>query len=155
MDGALVRAAQLSDLAALVDLRTEMFRAMGTSSVHEQWETEAARWLAAQLVDPGSCIYVVEIEGRVVSCALGTLSESQPSPTRPSGRDLYISNVSTLPAFRGRGYAGAVFAEVLDWGRRQPPPVRARLFATGDGRGLYERAGFTESTWPVLGVDLN
>ncbi len=149
-----VREAVLPDLPALVGLRTEMFAAMGVPETDPGWRSHAERWFTARIQNPGHCLYVVEAEGRVASCALGSLSESQPTPTRPFGQDLYISNVVTLPEFRGCGYAAAVFEAVLEWGRRQPGPVRARLFATADGRGMYERAGFVPNTWPVMGVDL-
>jgi GNAT superfamily N-acetyltransferase len=149
-----VREAVLSDLPALVELRTEMFAAMGVPETDPDWRAHAEAWFTARIDHPDHCIYLVEIGGRGVSSALGSLSESQPTPSRPFGRDLYISNVSTLPDFRGRGYASAVFGAVLDWGRSQSGPVRARLFATADGRGIYEREGFVASTWPVLGVDL-
>jgi GNAT superfamily N-acetyltransferase len=149
-----VREAVPSDLPALVDLRTEMFAAMGVLEADPEWRPTAERWFTARIGQPDHCLYVVEAEGRAVSSALGSLSESQPTPSRPFGYDLHISNVSTLPDFRGRGYAGAAFAAVLDWGRRRPGAVRARLFATADGRGIYEREGFVASTWPVLGMDL-
>ena len=150
-----VEDAAAADLPDLVHLRAEMFAALGTSDTAPGWQEQAERWFTARIGSPGGhCLKVIRVDGRVVSGALGSLSESQPSPTRPFGQDLYISNVCTLPDFRGRGYADAVFTAVLDWGRRQPPPVRARLFATSAGRGMYERSGFVPNAWPVLGVDL-
>lgn len=129
-------------------------RRHGRARDRSGWRGHAERWFTARIQNPGHCLYVVDADGRVASCALGSLSESQPTPARPFGQDLYISNVVTLPEFRGRGYAAAIFEAVLQWGRRQPGPVRARLFATADGRGMYERAGFVPNTWPVMGVDL-
>ncbi|GAB3274104.1 GNAT family N-acetyltransferase [Kineosporia babensis] len=150
-----VREAVLADLPVLVELRTAMFTAMGVTEIDPDWRPTAQRWLAARIEHPDHCLYVVEDGGQVVSSALGSLSESKPSPARPFGYDLHISNISTLPGFRGRGHAGAAFEAVLNWGRSRPGPVRARLFATADGRGIYERAGFVTSTWPSLGRDLS
>lgn len=150
-----MRSATLSDLDALVELRTEMFRAIGDHEIHEDWPRHAAQWFTERIDHPDHRICVVETEGRVVAAALGSLSRSQPKPDRPLGWDLHVSNVVTLPPFRGRGYAGAAFRAVLDWGRSRPGPVRARLFATRDGRTMYEREGFRESTWPSMGVELS
>ncbi|MCE0536524.1 GNAT family N-acetyltransferase [Kineosporia rhizophila] len=149
-----VNDAVVADLPDLVHLRTQMFVAMGPTETVPGWPEHAERWFAALIGSTEHCIKVIRVEGRVVSGALGSLSRSQPSPSRPFGQDLYISNVCTLPEFRGRGYATAVFEAVLDWGRQLPPPVRARLFATAEGHGMYQRAGFVPNTWPVLGVDL-
>ena len=149
-----VRAAQLPDLVALIELRTEMFRATGQYDTHEDWPREAARWLSARIGHPDHCLSVVELEGHLVACALGSLSESQPSPVRPRGYDLHVSNIVTLPKFRRRGFAGVALRSVLDWGRARPGLVRARLFATAQGQGLYEREGFRVSAWPSMGMEL-
>ncbi|GAA3601111.1 hypothetical protein GCM10022223_15980 [Kineosporia mesophila] len=57
-----------------------------------------------------------------------------PSPDRRATRNATATRTAPATAFEA----------VLDRGRLQPPPVRARLFATA--QGLYEHAGFTEST---------
>ncbi|GAB6899127.1 GNAT family N-acetyltransferase [Kineosporia succinea] len=155
MTGGRVRVATLSDLDALIELRTEMFRATGEHTAHPEWPGRAARWFTARIDHPDHHLSVVEVQGQAVACALGSLSESQPRPARPFGLDLHVSNVVTLPEFRGRGHAGAALRAVLDWGRSRPGPVRARLFATPEGKSLYEREGFRVSAWPSMGAELS
>lgn len=155
MTGPDIRTATSSDIDDLVDLRAQMFHAMGVVETDPHWREAAAAWFAARVDHPDHRIFVIERDGRVISCVMGTLSESSPQPGRAHGRDLTISNVSTVAAHRGRGYAGALLAAVLDWGRGQPVPVRAKLFATQAGRRLYERAGFVEAVWPAMRADLN
>ncbi|WP_210414802.1 GNAT family N-acetyltransferase [Microlunatus elymi] len=130
-----------SDVAALVTLRAEMFKAMGVDDGCEDWRANAHAWFRARIDDPAYGIFVVEHDGRVVACAVGALRDAAPSPGVPSGGDVLISNVCTEPRCRGRGYGRAVFDAVMQWAR-QTGVGRAELMATEAGRQLYERAGF-------------
>ncbi|MBT0772793.1 GNAT family N-acetyltransferase [Kineosporia sp. J2-2] len=155
MSGPEVRPAETGDLPALVGLRAEMFKAMGVPETEPQWRAQAALWLGERIDHPDHHLVVVEHEGRVVSCALGSLTESAPTPARAWGWDLHVSNVCTHPDHRGRGFGRIALRAVLDWGRSQPGPVRAKLFATAFGRAMYEKAGFAEVTWPAMRADLS
>lgn len=136
-----VRVAQPADLDALVDLRAEMFRAMGTPDTNGPWREKARRWFADRLDHPDYRIVVVEAAGVVVACAVGAIRDAAPSPASPDGRDVLVSNVCTAEQSRGRGYGRAAFDAVMAWARRTGVG-RAELMATDAGRRLYERAGF-------------
>lgn len=137
-----VRPAVSSDAAALVELRTEMFRAIGTSGVDEPgWRAAAQSWFRAHVDDATVFIVVVEVGSRVVSTAMAAVQVGVPSPGSPAGRDVLINNVCTLPDARRQGYAQVAFDAVLDWARSSGA-TRADLMATGDGLNMYEAAGF-------------
>ncbi|RNI25185.1 GNAT family N-acetyltransferase [Flexivirga caeni] len=136
-----VRRARDGDEDALVDLRAEMFRAMGMTNDANGWQETARSWFAARLGDPHLGIFVVTQDGSVVACAMGMVRDAGPSPTAPEGRDILISNVCTAPDQRRRGYGQAAFDAVLDWCRAQGVS-RLELMATDAGRPMYERAGF-------------
>ncbi|NHN55142.1 GNAT family N-acetyltransferase [Calidifontibacter sp. DB0510] len=144
----MVRRARPTDVAALVDLRAAMFEAMGTDASGEEWRRQAATWFEDRIDDADYCFAVVEVDGRVVSCAVGAVRDAAPSPSAPHGRDVLISNVCTADS-RGRGHGEAAFEAVMSWAGRLGIS-RAELMATASGRTIYERAGFREVTFPAM-----
>ena len=138
-----VRRGTPADVAALVDLRAEMFEAMGVDASDESWRRAACEWFEMRLDDPDFGIFVVEEGGAVMASAVGAIRDAAPSPSCPAGRDVLINNVCTAPAYRGRGHGSAAFDAVLTWARRTGVQ-RAELMATEGGRSIYERAGFVE-----------
>ncbi|MFT8181232.1 GNAT family N-acetyltransferase [Mycobacteroides chelonae] len=142
------RRAELADIPALVQLRESMFSAMGLPE-SSGWQVAAARWFARQLDSPHVGVFVVELDGEVVSGAIGVIRDLIPSPTVPDGCEVSISNVCTLPTVRGHGYARMVFKAVLDWAQGQGA-ARAELMAVPAGRRLYESLGFTEVEHPAM-----
>lgn len=150
MRGRLVRRAVVSDVPALVELRAEMFRAMGTAGVERSdWRTSAQDWFIGHLDDARVCIVVVEVGSRAVSTAIAATRETVPSPSCPSGGDILISNVCTLPDARRQGHGHAAFAAVLEWARSTGVP-RAELMATNGGQAMYEAAGFAVTRYPAM-----
>lgn len=143
-----VRRATAADIGALVGLRAEMFRAMGTPPDGE-WRSHAMTWFGARVDDDRCCFVVVEVDGEVVACAVGLRRDTPPSPGNPRGGDVHVNNVCTLPGERGKGYASAALVEVMRWARGTGVG-RAELMATADGRGLYEGAGFTVHEYPAM-----
>lgn len=135
------RRATAADVGALVELRAEMFDAMGVDASGESWRAAAHEWFEARLDDPDYGIFVVEADGAVVASAVGAIRDAAPSPRCPKGRDALINNVCTLSAYRGRGLGSAAFDAVLAWARGTGVE-RAELMATDGGRGIYEKAGF-------------
>lgn len=149
-----VRRATVSDASALVELRAEMFRAMGSDLSDEPaWREAASEWFAARLDHPDYGIFVVEVDGGVVASAAGAIRDAAPSPSCPEGRDVLINNVCTLPQHRGSGYGSLAFGAVMDWARGTGV-ARAELMATPGGRHIYERAGFAVTTAPAMRATL-
>lgn len=148
-----VRRAVEHDIDDLVDLRAEMFSAMGTPEVSHAWRGSAHSWYAQRLNNPSYGFFVVEMAGQVVSCAVAAIRDAAPSPGNPEGRDVLISNVCTLPAHRGRGFGQRAFDAALAWGR-ETGVTRAELMATASGRGMYERVGFAVTEFPAMRADL-
>ena len=144
-----VRRARAGDEAALVELRAEMFRAMEIPVDDDVWRTNAHAWFEQRLAGPDHGIFVVAEDGRVVACAMGMVRDAAPSPTSPGGGDVLISNVCTAPDRRRLGYARAAFEAVLEWAREQGAG-RAELMATEAGRPMYECAGFSARTAPLM-----
>ncbi|WP_326607706.1 GNAT family N-acetyltransferase [Streptomyces sp. NBC_01800] len=86
----------------------------------------------------------------VVASAVGACDVHAPSPANPSGLHGHISNVSTDPRRRRRGYARACLDALLTWFREETPVTVVNLNATGDGAALYESFGFAAPRHPAL-----
>lgn len=147
------RRAGRGDVDTLVELRAEMFYAMGITNADDSWRARAREWFIARIDDPAYCLFVVEDTGQVVACAMGAIRDAAPSPSVPSGRDVLISNVCTAPESRGQGYGRAVFQAVMRWAR-QSGVSRAELMATEHGRTMYQRAGFVVTHLPAMRAPL-
>ncbi|ANY07943.1 GNAT family N-acetyltransferase [Pseudonocardia sp. HH130630-07] len=154
MTARVLRRATTGDVADLVRLRAEMFRAMGSPD-HDApgWRAAAARWFTDRLDDPRVRIVVVEVGGRVVATAMGAVRDSAPAPSAPGGGDVLISNVCTDPGFRRRGHARAAFTAVVEWSATTGAG-RAELMATAEGHSLYDAAGFRTVTFPAMRAPL-
>lgn len=149
-----VRGATAGDRDAWVRLRASMFRAMGVPGVDEEgWQCAAGAWFDRRGDDVR--IVLAEVEGEVVASAMGERRLRAPAPGSPTGVEVLVSNVSTLEHARGRGHSAAVFDELMRWVREESGADRAELFATGAGRAMYERAGFTAHEWPAMRLTLD
>jgi ribosomal protein S18 acetylase RimI-like enzyme len=145
-----VRFATREDADALVRLRAAMFDAMGQDTAGEPWRRSAREWFAEHLRGSDVLVAVVDEHGSgPVACAMAVLERRAPSPTNPAGLAAHVSQVSTLPERRRRGYARACLTALLaaldDRGVR-----RTDLFATSDGEALYRGLGFRASPYPAL-----
>lgn len=85
--------------------------------------------------------WVAEAGGEVVGTGGLCFAEKPGTGRNPSGREGYVLNVYTRPAWRGRGIAAALLNELLAeaWARGVGC---VRLHATAAGWPLYERSGF-------------
>ncbi|WGP06205.1 GNAT family N-acetyltransferase [Bacillus subtilis] len=149
MADVVVRSAHDRDVPALVELRGEMFTAMGVTEQDPAWREQARLWFIERLENPSYCIVVIEVTGAVVACAMGAIRDAAPSPAVPVGRDVLISNVCVFPSARGNGYGRAAFTAVMNWARAAGVG-RAELLATSAGTTMYREAGFTHSEHPVM-----
>ncbi len=148
-----MRRATTTDVDALVWLRAEMFAAMGVPESEAPWRSHAHRWFSDRVDDADYCLVVVEVDGEIVSCAVGAVRDAAPSPAVPDGRDILVSNVATAPAHRRRGHGRAAFDEVMTWAHRTGVG-RAELMATAVGREMYVRAGFADTAFPAMRAPL-
>lgn len=87
--------------------------------------------------------YLIRENDRVVSCAFLLMTEKPPSPMFPTGKTGTVLNVYTLPAYRRRGYARRIMAQLLADAAKEDLSV-VELKATEDGYPLYQSLGFRE-----------
>jgi ribosomal protein S18 acetylase RimI-like enzyme len=150
-----VRRAVADDAAALVRLRAVMLQDMGMSTGPDDpaWHRPARDWFARRLADPGEfAVFVVE-DPRfgVVSSAIGTCAAE---PDEPGDVQGHVSNISTDPRCRRRGYARACLDALLAWFRDETEATVVNLNATEHMANLYYEIGFRETRFPALELRL-
>ena len=154
MTSRVVRRADEHDVADLVRLRAEMFRAMGNPDHGDPgWQDSAGEWFRRRLDDQRFCLVVVEMNDEVVATAMGAVRDSAPSPAAPAGGDVLVSNICTDARARRQGHARAALDAVLEW-CVTTGAGHVELMATDAGYSMYEAAGFRPVAWPAMRAPL-
>ena len=150
---AVVRVATAADAPALVELRAVMFEVMGVTPDEiddPRWRCGAHEWFAERAGTEGVRIVVAEVDGLVVSGAVGEVTALTPGPNAPNGSVGLLSNVATRQPWRGLGLAAACTDDLLRWFRHDTDVTRVDLFATSAGAPIYTARGFTVRAFPAM-----
>ncbi len=146
----MLRRATADDIPDLVELQALLFAEMGSEGVSRpEWRDSTAAWLSERLGSE-ACVYVVEVEGSVVSCALGYLHTAPPSPSSVTDVRGHISNVVTVECHRRGGHARACMTALLEWFRNETPAEVVDLSASADGTALYKSMGWRTRHDPTM-----
>lgn len=153
-----VRRAGVNDLAVIARHRAEMFSDMGQLPPGALYQDLVERtilylrnaltrgeylgWLASSLDRPDDVIAGAGIQLRRT---LPHPMAREDEPQIASGRQAIVLNVFTEKTWRRRGLAELLMRHVLDWARDADLDTLV-LHASSDGRALYERLGFVETS---------
>jgi GNAT superfamily N-acetyltransferase len=121
-----------------------MHEAMGLTDPRRQAadvEAAIAAWLRERLDSAAFGAYVAEIDGQLVGSGGITIYDVPPGPGGPHTLEAYVMSMYTLPSHRGRGVAGAVLDEMIEFARAAGAGL-VWLRASAMGRPVYVRAGF-------------
>jgi len=117
-----VREALAADIPALTTLRMALFCEVGELARPDEDPVlrEATQAYFIQAQEEGSArSWVVEEEGEVVACATLALFVRPPYPGNLAGREGYLLNIYTRPAWRRRGMANALLVAMVAYAREQ------------------------------------
>ena len=136
------RLATIDDVDALATLRRAFL--IEVADAEESDATIAPRlqnWFAAKLRN-GEFTAILAVVGNEVIASSGlVVHEHPPGIMIPNGREAYIMNMYTRPAWRGKGIATVIFRKLLDIAREKDC-TRVALHALPLGRAIYEKEGF-------------
>ncbi|HTS00522.1 MAG TPA: GNAT family N-acetyltransferase [Bacteroidota bacterium] len=138
------RDAGAADIETILDQRRLMFIDMGYPADGFLDDTLAAsrEFFSSWMADGRYRAWLVESPGGEVVGGGGVLVTAHlPSPRDPNPRRPLIVNVYTAPAHRRRGLARRLLDIMLAWCRSQGFGS-VTLYASSDGKPLYEAAGF-------------
>ena len=132
------------DMGELPPELFDSFRAQSLSILQRMFgDGRYIGWLASPLDQPG----------KIISGAGVQLREVPPHPQPDAngridivgGRQAIIQNVYTEPEWRRRGAAALLIDTIINWTREQGIESVV-LHASNEGRAVYERLGFIQTT---------
>jgi GNAT superfamily N-acetyltransferase len=136
------RETTVADIDLLARLRLAFLAEFHATDDRDPNLLAAARDYFAAAVPRGDFIgFFAESDGQVVGVGGMVINRLPPSTTNFPGREAYIVNMYTHPAWRGRGIAARIVA-LLTERARQEKCRRAILRAVPQARPIYTRAGF-------------
>lgn len=142
-----IRLATLEDLDELVRLRLDFLMEVGSLKPGADGEELSAlmRDYFVRKMPAGDFIaWVAEGEGAIVATSGVTIFERPPNGANLAGLEAYLSNMYTLPGWRGRGLGTALVATIVAH-LKATRVRRIWLHATDEGRPVYAKAGFVPS----------
>ncbi len=142
-----IRLATTDDADDLVRLRLIFLREVGSlnGAVDDGELRVAIRDYLARKMPTGEFLaWVAESGDGMVGTSGVTLFERPPNGANLAGLEAYLSNMYTVPSWRGKGIGTALVTTII--GHLKGTRVRRIwLHATEQGRPLYEKAGFVIS----------
>ena len=143
------RARMFRDMGELPPELFDSFRAQSLSILQRMFgEGRYVGWLASPQDQPEKIISGAGVQLREVP------SHPQPDASGKidivGGRQASIQNVYTEPEWRRRGVAALLINKIIDWTRAEGIDSVV-LHASDQGRAVYERLGFIQTTEMLLG----
>jgi GNAT superfamily N-acetyltransferase len=151
-----VRRATQEDARRLAELRMNFQREMGEEAETDQHSMlmEATyRYFSEKLPNDGFVAWIAEAEGEIIGTSGLIFYQRPPSEHDLLGKEACILNMYTLPEWRGKGIASRLLQELLTYAR-QSGTRRIWLYATEDGKPVYEKAGFVAKKRKLLEMEL-
>jgi len=136
------RPATIDDVEALTRLRAAFLAEIRDADANSpQLLSNLRNWFSAKLEIGYFKAILGVVNGEVIASSGLVVHEHPPGIMIPNGREAYIMNMYTVPAFRGRGIATTIFRQLIEMAR-ELECTRVMLHALPDGRPIYEKAGF-------------
>ena len=142
-----IRLATLDDVDELIRLRLDFLVEVGSLKAGADGNELGASmrdYLVRKMPSGQFLAWVAESEGAIVATSGVTIFERPPNGANPAGLEAYLSNMYTLPDWRGRGL-GTALVETIVAHLKATRVRRIWLHATEQGRPVYAGAGFVPS----------
>lgn len=151
-----IRRASLEDVETLVNLRLALERESGhltQGALLAEVRRATRQYFLEALPAEAILVWVAEAQGTIVATSGLIFYQKPPSERNLMGLEAYILNMYTVPAWRGKGIATKLL-QTLIASAKQRYAHRIWMYATQDGRPIYERAGFVPKQRHTLEMEL-
>ena len=152
----LIRRAAVDDVEMLVQLRLALQHESEHIESDAQIETVRQaiyKYMLEKMPTEEFIVWVAEIEDKIVATSGLIFFAKPPSEKNLSGREAYVLNMYTVPQWRGKGLATMLLQE-LTYYVKKTDARRIWLYATADGKPIYEKAGFVAKERHTLEMEL-
>ena len=152
----ILRRATHDDIESLIRLRIDYITAdKGKMSTEEESAIvkQLRNYFAKHISDNTFIGIIAEIDNDIASTAYLAISEKPANPAFITGITGTLLNVLTYPEYRRKGIATKVINKVIEEAK-ELGVSHIELSSTSDGRNLYEKIGFKESSYTSMGLKL-
>lgn len=140
-----VRLAMDKDFDQLIKMRWDFTNEYNENQVadeHYAAFAEECRTFLEQALDSGKWfVWVADLDGQVCSHVYLELIDKVPRPGRKTNPFVYMTNVYTLPEFRGKGIGSQLLKEIEAWSRREDHEFLI-VWPSNWSIEFYERNGY-------------
>lgn len=116
------RLANKNDIDQLIKMRwdftVEDYPEMGEGIEYSSFENECRSFLEEALENNEWFIWIAVHDGKIVSHIYNELIKKVPRPGRVTHPFVYMTNVYTLPEYRGKGVGSKLITRVNDWAEK-------------------------------------
>ncbi|MDO3410839.1 GNAT family N-acetyltransferase [Saccharibacillus sp. CPCC 101409] len=153
MSELIMRTAATSDIEQLAAMRFDfaLEEEAGLEVTHEQksdYHDEMHEFLVEAIGSEHWVVWVAEYEEQVVSHIYLEMIHNVPRPGRLTQPFIYMTNVYTLPEFRGRGI-GSRLAQVVEQWARELEHEFILVWPEGRGETFYAKNGYSVCSGPM------
>lgn len=114
------------------------------SQTYEEFSDRFASFLSAGLASARWFVWVAENGGKIVSHIYVFVVPKVPRPTDTWDSWGYMTNVYTIPGYRGSGVGSTILTKVTAWARSKNLELLL-VWPSEESARFYERAGFARS----------
>lgn len=136
------RRATLEDVGSLVSLRLAFLAEVSGATESDPVLRESlAEYFSRTIPSEEFIGFLAVSDGAIIATSGLVFHRHPPSNRNPTGREAYIMNVYTDPAWRRRGIATRLLELLIDYAR-QNNCGKISMHALPQGRSIYVSAGF-------------
>ncbi len=137
------RKANIDDIRCLVELRKKQLIDEGCYS-DTNIDDELERYFSGGITNNTLVVWLALEEDYIIGTAGVCYFQYPPSFTNPTGKIAYITNVYTRDEYRKQGVATKLLELIMEEVKNEGCRF-ARLHASKQGKGLYEKIGFADA----------
>jgi ribosomal protein S18 acetylase RimI-like enzyme len=149
---ATIRHARLPDIPRLVELRRRFkIEEDNEDGARERpgYAEDCRKFYTRAVETDGWFVWVAEAGREIVSNATVVLIDKVPHPFTERSRIAYLTNVYTVPDFRGQGIAGRILAKAQESARAADVEL-VIVWPSERSVSLYKRQGFEVQDEPLV-----
>lgn len=138
------RFATLSDIDQLIELRFQMQKEVHKANeivLNQEYKNKLFHFFNKNILSKFYISAVAEVDNKIVSAIGLSTYEKPPSITGGTGLVGYITNVYTLPEFRGRGIASELMNMIVQYSKENHFD-KIHLTSIDQAKKVYDKAGF-------------
>jgi GNAT superfamily N-acetyltransferase len=134
--------AKILDVQSLVNLRLAFLAEVSGATESDPVLRESlAEYFSRTIPSEEFIGFLAVADGAIIATSGLVFHRHPPSNRNPTGREAYIMNMYTAPAFRRRGIATRLLQLLIDHAR-QSDCGKISMHALPEGRSIYLNAGF-------------